>query len=119
MALFHSSKPTKILAGLSNGHIIECRTFLKAYGNYREWYEPAPVEWMYGWTESDQEIDQETIEVLYPDEFDTDFDIPEGILINSIIEILEDIDWEVQEGWEDDYEPDWDAIAKEQRHLAA
>lgn len=119
MAQFHSSNCPKVLAELSNGQIIQCKTALQASGDYQEWYEPAPVEWMYGWTESEQEIDQETITALYPGEFETDYNIPENITISKIIEVLEPTDWEVQEGWEQDYEPDWDAIAKEQRINAA
>lgn len=118
MAQFSSSTCPRVLAELSNGQIVQCKTALHAYGDYREWYEPAPVEWMYGWTESEQEIDQETITALYPNEFETDTQVPENATISTIIEVLEAVDWEVQDGWENDYEPDWDAIAKEQRYVA-
>lgn len=96
----------KVQAKLSNGLIIECETALIAEGDYREWYEPAPVEYMYGWTESEQEIEEDSIEARYPDEFECDEDIPDNVKIDEVIKVLEDIDWEVEDGWD---EPDADA----------
>lgn len=87
----------KVLAELSNGDIIECFTYLTATGNYASWFEPAPVEWMYGWTEVEFDIDENSIEPMYPDEFDTDAEYPAGIKIVKIINILSDVDWEVEE----------------------
>lgn len=118
MPTFHSTNCPRVLAELSNGQIVQCMTALQANGDYREWYEPAPCEWMYGWTESEQDIDQETITALYPEEFETDEEIPENATISTIIEVLDEVDWEVQEGWEEDYAPDYDAMAKEQRYAA-
>lgn len=100
MAEFHSNI-TKVQAELTNGLVIECETALKASGDYREWFEPAPVEWMYGWTESEQEIDDDSIEPLYAEEFETDLKIPESVKIKQIIKVLEIPDWEVQEGWDE------------------
>lgn len=118
MATFTSTNTPTILAELTDGQVIVCKTELQAEGNYREWYEPAPCEWMYGWTESEQDIDQETITALYPDEFETVEQIPENVTISTIIEVLDEVDWDVQDGWEEDYAPDYDAMAKEQRYAA-
>lgn len=96
----------KVQAELTNGEIIECETSLIASGDYREWFEPAPVEWMYGWTESDYEIDDGSIKAEHPDEFESEKEYPENIKIKSIVKVIDDIDWEVQDGWD---EPDEDA----------
>lgn len=96
----------KVQAELTNGQIIECETSLCASGDYREWYEPAPCEWMYGWTESEQDIDEDSIEAHYPDEFECETEYPAEVKIQRIIKVLEDIDWEVEDGWD---EPDPDA----------
>lgn len=109
MAEFHSNF-VKVQAELSDGQTIECETQLKASGDYKEWYEPAPVEYMHGWTESEQDIDEDSIEPLYADEFDTELEIPESVKIERIIKVLEEPDWEVQEGWN---EPDEDAAYDE------
>ena len=103
MAEFRAND-VKIQAELSTGHIITCITDLKAYGSYVEWHETGPCEWMYGWTESDYDIDEATIEPLYADEFDSNIDYKPGATIAKIIQILENPEWEVQDGWQDDRE---------------
>ncbi len=105
----------KVQAELSTGHIITCTTALKANGYYREWHESAPCEWMYGWTESESYIDEDTIEPIYADEFESDLDYMNGAKITNILQILEEPDWDVQDGWEDyDSDADYDAWAESQ-----
>ena len=84
-----------IIAELENGEQIKCKASLKAKGEYIEWFEPAPVEWMYGWTESEYEIDEDTIEIVYPEEFVLENgEDGEGKLVKFIKDI--DIEWEVE-----------------------
>lgn len=96
-----TAKNVKVLAELSTGHIITCKTYLKADGDYREWHESAPCEWMYGWTESEIDINESSIEVLYPDEFEEEKGFFPGATITKIIKVLKEPDWEVQDGWRD------------------
>lgn len=112
MAEFHASK-TKVQAQLTNGLIIECETELKASGDYKSWFEAAPLEHIYGWRVSERKIDDSTIEPLYADEFNTNLYIHESLKIKSIIKVLEEPVWEVQaprdefdEDDEDDEESD-------------
>lgn len=107
----------KIQAELSTGHIVTCTTSLKAEGAYREWYEPAPCEWMYGHTESEADIDENTIEVLYPDEFEADIEYMSGSKITKVLQLLEEPEWEVQEGW-NDYDSDRDYDTWKDRQIA-
>lgn len=107
----------KIQAELSTGHIITCTTHLKAEGYYHEWYEPAPYEWMYGRTESEADIDESTIEPLYPDEFEEENGFFPGATITKIIKVLEEPEWEVQEGW-NDYDSDRDYDTWKDRQIA-
>lgn len=83
-----------ILAELVNGEQVECRTLLRAKGEYRKWFEPEPVEWIYGRIESEYEIDYDTVEILYPDEYTLmNGEDGDGILKKFIKEI--DVEWEV------------------------
>ncbi len=68
----------KVEALLSNGEIIECKTGLIAYG----WY---------------KEVDLNTVEAEYPEDFDVfDDNLYEGITIVDIIKILDYIEWEYE-----------------------
>lgn len=87
----------RVLAEITGGDLIECETLLTAQGEYARWFEPAPVEWMYGWTEVEFDIDEDTIEPMFPDEFEADTEYPVGIKIVKIINILSDVDWDVEE----------------------
>lgn len=104
----------KIYALLSNGLKEEISTLLKCEGEYKEWTEdmhPDGIGYYQTFCESWQ--DPESIQVLYPDEFELaqEPEHPEkyeGVTITKILNIIEDPDWEVQDGWEADYEPDLD-----------
>lgn len=98
MAEFYSSNMIKIKAKLSNSQIVECKAFLKAYGYYNEWWSTPPSEWTYSYREFEQYIDESSIDILYPEiKFNGTI-----LKIIEIIDILEDIHWVVQEGWEKD-----------------
>jgi hypothetical protein len=94
----------KVQAELSNGEIIECETSLLAFGYYDEqWNQITEIggEW-----EVDQRVDEETVIAQYPDEFECDVEYKEDVIIKNILKLIDDIEWEVQDGWN---EPDEDA----------
>lgn len=90
----------KVLVELENGEQIECKTSLRTYANYREWWENMHPDNLPGYSQlfSQDDIDEdnvEKIEILYPDEYtidNKDFSEPK---IKKLIKCI-DVDWEVQ-----------------------
>ena len=98
----------EIEAKLSDGQIIDCKTQLVADGLYSSWWE-YPCEPQHGSVNyTEQEVDEDMAEVVYPDEFEfIDEDKQKyleenpnylkDVRIVEIIKILNTPDWEVDE----------------------
>lgn len=88
----------KILALLSNGEKAEVTTQLSCYGDYKEWWEEPYEPYLGSIKFSEQSEDLDTIEVLYPDEFEPERN--DDVKIVEFIKLLDKPNWELEEGSE-------------------
>lgn len=94
----------QILAKLSTGETVEVYTALQADGYYKQWNEDMHPDGIgYYETFSEQEVDEDTATLLYPEEWefvDEDkedlYNDYENITIQEIVRII-NVDWEVEE----------------------
>jgi len=89
------AKDVHVLATLSTGDIIDTTTDLICEGEFDQ-------EWVnYGEGMSDLEYDvelyEDTIQPLYPDEFEFDENFPPNTEIVEITKIISSPDWEIDE----------------------
>lgn len=106
----------KVVAKLSTGEEIGCTVTLEADGLYSSWWE-YPCEPQHGSVNyTDYDIDESSITILYPDEWefidenkqkylDENINAFQNVRVVEIVKFLDTPDWEVDENsLEDEYD---------------